>query len=95
MKDAFWGQIFGLLSAGGATIETIRQYIESQGVRRMNRAVKIRIYPNKEQRVQIEQTIGCSRFIYNQMLADKISYYQKEKKMLRNTPAGYKRNIHG
>ena len=57
----------------------------------MNRAVKIRIYPNKEQRVQIEQTIGCSRFIYNQMLADKISYYQKEKKMLRNTPAGYKR----
>ena len=42
----------------------------------MNRAVKIRIYPNKEQRVQIEQTIGCSRFIYNQMLADKISYYQ-------------------
>ena len=55
----------------------------------MNRAVKIRIYPNKEQKVQIEKTIGCSRFIYNQMLADKISYYQKEKKMLRNTPAGY------
>ena len=60
-------------------------------VRRMNRAVKIRIYPNKEQRVQIEKTIGCSRFIYNQMLAEKISYYQKEKKMLRNTPAGYKK----
>ena len=57
----------------------------------MNRAVKIRIYPNKKQRVQIEKTIGCSRFIYNQMLADKISYYQKEKKMLRNTPAGYKK----
>ena len=31
MKEAFWGQIFCLLSAGGATIETIRQYIESQG----------------------------------------------------------------
>ena len=31
MKDAFWSQIFCLLSAGGATIETIRQYIESQG----------------------------------------------------------------
>ena len=57
----------------------------------MNRAVKIRIYPDKEQSVQIEKTIGCSRFIYNQMLADKISYYQKEKKMLRNTPAGYKK----
>ena len=24
------------------------------------------------------------------MLADKISHYQKEKKMLKNTPAGYK-----
>ena len=31
MKDEFWSQIFCLLSAGGATIETIRQYIESQG----------------------------------------------------------------
>ena len=30
-KDAFWSQSFCLLSAGGATIETIRQYIESQG----------------------------------------------------------------
>lgn len=25
------------------------------------------------------------------MLADKISHYQKEKKMLKNTPAGYKK----
>ncbi|MEI3193477.1 MAG: transposase [Lachnospiraceae bacterium] len=57
----------------------------------MNRAVKIRIYPIKG--AFKEKTIGCSRFIYNQMLADKISYYQKEN---RNTPAGYKnRNIPG
>ena len=40
---------------------------------------------------QIKKTIGCCRFLYNQMLADKISYYQKEKKMLKNTPAGYKK----
>ena len=50
----------------------------------MNRAVKIRIYPDKEQSVQIEKTIGCSRFIYNQpstrCFTDKISYYQKRKK---------------
>ena len=57
----------------------------------MNRAVKIRIYPNKEQITQIEKTIGCSRFLYNRMLADKIRYYQEEKKMLKNTPAGYKK----
>ena len=30
-KDAFWSQSFCLLSAGGAPIEAIRQYIESQG----------------------------------------------------------------
>ena len=60
-------------------------------MRKIKRAIKIRIYPNKEQITQIEKTIGCSRFLYNQMLADKISYYQKEKKMLKNTPAGYKK----
>ena len=60
-------------------------------MRKINRAVKIRIYPDKEQINQIEKTIGCSRFLYNQMLADKVSYYQKEKKMLKNTPAGYKK----
>ena len=60
-------------------------------MRKINRAVKIRIYPNAEQRVQIEKTIGCSRFIYNCMLADKMEHYKKEKKMLRNTPASYKK----
>lgn len=48
-------------------------------MRKIKRAVKIRIYPNKEQITQIEKTIGCSRFLYNQMLADKINYYQKKK----------------
>ncbi|MFR3402184.1 MAG: helix-turn-helix domain-containing protein [Blautia faecis] len=62
-------------------------------MRKINRAVKIRIYPNKEQITQIEKTIGCSRFLYNRMLADKIRYYQEEKKMLKNTPAGYKKRI--
>jgi putative transposase len=33
---------------------------------------------------------GACRFIYNQMLEDKIAYYKKEKKMLNNTPAQYK-----
>ena len=60
-------------------------------MRKINRAVKIRIYPNAEQRVQIEKTIGCSRFIYNCMLADKMEHYKKEKKMLRNTLASYKK----
>ena len=49
-------------------------------MRKINRAVKIRIYPNAEQRVQIEKTIGCSRFIYNYMLADKMEHYKKDVK---------------
>lgn len=30
-KEAFWSQSFCLLTAGGAPVEVIRQYIESQG----------------------------------------------------------------
>ena len=30
-KEAFWSQSFCLLTTGGATIEVIRKYIESQG----------------------------------------------------------------
>jgi putative transposase len=30
-KEAFWSQSFCLLTAGGAPIETIRRYIETQG----------------------------------------------------------------
>lgn len=69
----------------------MKSFIFRNKVRKINRAVKIRIYPNAEQRVQIEKTIGCSRFIYNYMLADKMEHYKKEKKMLRNTPASYKK----
>lgn len=69
----------------------MKSFICRNKVRKINRAVKVRIYPNAEQRVQIEKTIGCSRFIYNCMLADKMEHYKKEKKMLRNTPASYKK----
>lgn len=37
------------------------------------------------------KTFGCCRFIYNQMLHDKIEAYEKNKKMLRTTPAMYKK----
>ena len=33
-KEAFWSQSFCLLSAGGAPIEIIRSYIETQGEKR-------------------------------------------------------------
>ena len=57
----------------------------------MNIAYHFRIYPNREQEVLFAKTFGCCRFLYNQMLNDKIREYKATKKMLRNTPAMYKK----
>ena len=54
------------------------------------RAYKFRLYPNLEQMIFFEKTFGCSRFIWNQMLADRIAHYEKTGENLRNTPAQYK-----
>ncbi len=56
-----------------------------------NRAYKFRIYPNREQELLFAKTFGCCRFLYNQMLADKIREYQKSGKMIRTMPAAYKK----
>lgn len=45
----------------------------------IQRALKVRIYPNKRQQVLIEKTFGCCRFIYNQMLNERIEVYQHYK----------------
>ena len=54
------------------------------------KAYKFRLYPNLEQKILFEKTFGCSRFIWNQMLADKIAHYEKTGESLNNTPAQYK-----
>lgn len=56
-----------------------------------NKSFMFRIYPNESQKVMFEKTFGCVRFIYNKMLSDKIQYYEETKKMLKNTPAQYKK----
>ena len=43
----------------------------------MIRAFNVRIYPNETQRTQIRKTIGCSRFIYNQMLSERREVYER------------------
>ncbi|KUO49285.1 MAG: transposase [Desulfitibacter sp. BRH_c19] len=48
----------------------------------MNKAYKIRIYPNKEQIQTIEKTFGCSRFIYNYFLAQRIDLYKNQGKSI-------------
>ena len=54
-------------------------------------AYKFRLYPNKDQQEYFAKCFGCTRFIYNQMLADKIEYYKETGQMLKNTPAQYKK----
>ena len=44
-----------------------------------NKAYKIRIYPNLVQRKQICSTIGCCRFVFNRMLAERQDVYKKLK----------------
>ena len=38
---------------------------------------QFRLYPNNEQKKLINQTIGCSRFIYNHFLEERINEYKK------------------
>ena len=56
-----------------------------------NKAFNYRIYPSDLQIVLIEKTFGCTRFIYNKMLNDKVEHYKKTKQSLRLTPASYKK----
>lgn len=62
----------------------------------MLKACKYRIYPTEEQKLYLAKTFGCSRFIYNQMLADRIKSYEENKdldiKQIKYpTPAQYKK----
>ena len=41
-----------------------------------NKSFKVRIYPNQEQKVLIDKTFGCTRFIYNFMLNLKQKLYK-------------------
>ena len=45
----------------------------------MLRAIKIRLYPNKTQTMQINKLLGCYRFVYNQCLNKKIQSYNNDK----------------
>lgn len=58
-----------------------------------NKSYKFRLYPNEEQRILFAKTFGCVRFIYNQMLSDKIAHYKETGMRLNNTPAQYKKKF--
>ena len=43
----------------------------------ITKSYKFRIYPNKNQRILIEKTFGCCRFVYNHYLAKSIEDYER------------------
>lgn len=50
-----------------------------------NKAFKVRLYPTPDQQVQINRTIGCTRFVYNHFLARHIEVYKTENRYLKYT----------
>lgn len=54
------------------------------------KAHKVRLYPTSDQQVFFAKSFGCTRFIWNKMLSDKIDHYKATKSTLNNTPAQYK-----
>ena len=57
------------------------------------KSYKFRLCPNEEQKQLFAKTFGCSRAIWNMMLADKIKHYEETKEILYNTPAQYKKEF--
>ncbi|WP_201593861.1 IS200/IS605 family element RNA-guided endonuclease TnpB [Psychrobacter fulvigenes] len=57
------------------------------------KAYKVRLYPNEEQQIFFAKSFGCTRFIWNRMLSDKIDHYNEHKTELKNTPAQYKKEF--
>ena len=47
----------------------------------MQKGIKFRIYPNREQKNFIHQTLGCCRFIYNRGLAMRKEGYENREKI--------------
>ena len=46
---------------------------------KVHKALKVRLYPSEEQRVVLDKTFGCCRVVYNERLAEHISYYNTYK----------------
>ena len=52
-----------------------------------NIALKIRLYPNRDQETFINKCIGCTRLLYNTMLHERLTVYEQhkdDKETLRN-----------
>lgn len=64
--------------------------IDSLCCRKAMKGYKFRLYPNKEQQTYFQKCFGCCRFLWNNMLADKIAYYEEFQESLDTQPPAYK-----
>ena len=48
----------------------------------MLKAYKYRIYPSEEQKILINKSMGCVRYLYNKALDAKVKHYEKTGKSL-------------
>mgnify|MGYP000871700861 CR=1 FL=1 len=56
------------------------------------KSYKFRLYPNEKQKEMFSKTFGCTRAVWNMMLADKNKHYKETGEFLQNnTPAQYKK----
>ena len=46
----------------------------------VHKSIRVKLYPTKEQKILIDKTIGCVRFVYNQTLADCKQLYEQSKR---------------
>ncbi len=56
----------------------------------MFKAFKYRLYPTESQAEKINQNIGCARFVYNQLLNDRIKVYRETKQKSKKTYSALK-----
>lgn len=43
----------------------------------VQKGIRVRLYPTEEQKILINKTLGCVRFVYNQTLDDCKQFYEQ------------------
>ncbi|MGH4137938.1 helix-turn-helix domain-containing protein [Clostridium sp.] len=51
------------------TVNEKNKILANEGKQLLNYGLVLRIYPSEEQKILINKTFGCSRFIYNSTFA--------------------------
>lgn len=46
----------------------------------IKKRIRVRLYPTEEQKILMDKTFGCARFVYNQTLADCMRSYEQSKR---------------